>query len=794
MDESLTRAPLAAVLDRIARTILSTPVLSPDLGGIRLVPHQLEAAGRILHLFERHGGALLGDVTGMGKTYVALAVARLLGRTVVVAPSALRTMWNDALERTGLVARVLSYEELSRGTLGRRLERPRLVILDEAHHLRNPATRRYRAAADLTWGANVLLLSATPVHNRLGDLQSMLALFLGERAFALGQGECLAYVVRRHQPGTGSGWRGDALVALPALDPPRWLPLPPDESLLDALLALPPAVPALDGGIAHGLLTLGLVRAWSSSVAALRGMLRRRLQRGTALLSSLEEGRHPTRAELSAWTIVDDALQLALPGLSGAPGAMDTAALRDAVSLHLEHVRGIVQRLTADPTDGLRAQHLADVLDSSGIDPVVAFTQYADTATALYGALGRHGGVVLVSGRGARIASGRIAVDEVVRRMDAIDGTPDDPRLPLRLLVTTDVLSEGLSLRRARTLVHLDLPWTIARLEQRVGRLRRLGSPHRRIVVFTLGPPVTSRRLTSVVRALQRKARLTSVLGGIEPDGPIAGIHLGRLSRQVVTRGDSHAAEDMRIVLSAWMGSTDRGSGTSAVVEFEGDPLAPPWLALALVRLGGAPALVAVGERFVTDRSSEVMPIVRQVDSCRAVARLAQDDEALPTLARARLVAWLREREGGQLVSAATDAPSAAHASVLRYLDGMMAGAPRSALPSVMAIVSRCRSAVLASRGAGAERAMERWLAERAAMSSDTTDVASFSARLEERLPDYASTGPGGSIEALVVLKRAGLDLRDPVGAGQVAPDAASWAGVATFQHDVLRHGLHQLP
>lgn len=97
-------------------------------------------------------------------TLQLFALARVFSPALVVAPAALRSMWHESLGRCRVIADVVSYEALSRGL--QRLRRPTLLILDEAHHARNPHSRRYAAWADIAWGARVLLLSATAVHNR----------------------------------------------------------------------------------------------------------------------------------------------------------------------------------------------------------------------------------------------------------------------------------------------------------------------------------------------------------------------------------------------------------------------------------------------------------------------------------------------------------------------------------------------------------------------------------------------------------------------------------------------------
>jgi superfamily II DNA or RNA helicase len=112
---------------------------------------------RIDSALEEFGGALLSDEVGMGKTFVASAVARPFSHCLVVAPAALASMWRDALAATETNADFISFEQLSRsgGDRGSGLAddpakssapasctRYDLVIVDEAHHARNPATRR----------------------------------------------------------------------------------------------------------------------------------------------------------------------------------------------------------------------------------------------------------------------------------------------------------------------------------------------------------------------------------------------------------------------------------------------------------------------------------------------------------------------------------------------------------------------------------------------------------------------------------------------------------------------------
>ena len=89
---------------------------------------------------------------------------------------------------------------------------PDFVIVDEAHRLRSPHTRRYALIADLARRSQILLVTATPVHNRRDDLAAQLALFLGRVAWQLSDEELTECVVRDS---------GSSLGARPRLDGPH---------------------------------------------------------------------------------------------------------------------------------------------------------------------------------------------------------------------------------------------------------------------------------------------------------------------------------------------------------------------------------------------------------------------------------------------------------------------------------------------------------------------------------------------------------------------------------------------
>src|SRR5688572_28289882 len=384
-----------------ARARIAHGWLAPDtpmtLGVVTLRPHQQEAVGRAPVALETHGGSLIADDEGLGKTFVALALAASARRPLVIGPAGLRAMWTHACAQTNVHAPYRSYESLSRSPMAR--EGYDLVNLDEAHHVRTPRTLRYRHLAQGLAGARVVLLTATPIHNSDRDLRALLALFLGAIAWALDDAGLSAHVIRREQDDV-------ALDApLPLLVAPRVISLSDDEDLLDALIALPAPVPPRDGGDGGALLSFTLARLWASSHFALRTALRRRLQRARALEDALICGRHPTRGELRAWALGEDATQLAFPELVASGGDDDVGDLLGAVRAHAAALEPLLRRMPIDsPGDRERADRIRDIVARHRGEKIVAFTQFADTAAALFRLLRASVRSCRLDGRGAQVA------------------------------------------------------------------------------------------------------------------------------------------------------------------------------------------------------------------------------------------------------------------------------------------------------------------------------------------------------------------------------------------------------
>ena len=736
------------------------------VGSVVLRPHQRAAVARVRDAFAEFGGALLADDVGLGKTYVALALAAGIERVCIVAPAALRDMWAAAARAAALHPAFASVEALSRG---RAPPGPfHLLVVDEAHHLRNPGTRRYRHVATLAAGARVLLLSATPVHNRRADLDALLALFVGARAAALGAEELARCVVRRERRDVREP------LAIPTTHAPVRVDIPDDGALLERIVALPPPVPPRDGGDGGALLAHSLLRQWASSDAALNGALRRRLARAASLEHALASGRHPSRTELRSWAYADDAVQLAFPELISADvpaGDEACATLLEAVRVHAGAVRALLHDVSGQ-ADVARARALAALRERHDGEKIVAFTSYADTVAALFSLLRAHPGVGVLTAAGGAVAGGALPRRELLDRFaPSALGAPAPGRAQrVDLLLATDLLSEGLNLHDASVVVHLDLPWTPARLAQRVGRVSRLGSTHARVVVYAFVPPAAAERVLAVERRLRAKAavagRAVGIAGCILP--PLATPDDLTARPAAESASAPVAAERVRAVLASWLGGEESPHPpTESCVAWPRGSADVPVAAvrsaragfLAACQAGGRALLVAAlarsGDRTLPAPTTH--PAVVEEAARAAGAREAAVDDVLRRWALASLDVWCAAQRAAADAGVGEAAWAPARRRVIERIAAIVRRSPHHRRAAVLALASSARRAALAAGGVGTERVLDELA--RAALP-DEPWLRAVGAFGDAHAHDGAAGEPASAprVRAILLLQRAPAD------------------------------------
>lgn len=133
---------------------------------------------------DKRGGAMIGDVVGLGKTITACAIAKIYemtfaSSTLIICPANLQDMWDKYRRRYDLKADIMSMAKPIDVDNARYY---RLIIVDESHNLRNENGVRYRNIKSLIerQDSKVLLLTATPYNKDFSDLANQLKLFISE--------------------------------------------------------------------------------------------------------------------------------------------------------------------------------------------------------------------------------------------------------------------------------------------------------------------------------------------------------------------------------------------------------------------------------------------------------------------------------------------------------------------------------------------------------------------------------------------------------------------------------------
>lgn len=166
--------------------------------------YQRDGYGALLKISGKYGGAFLCDGVGLGKTFVGLMLIERLVKferkkvLLIVPKSGREPVWESSLRRylpelfgdfSNLV--VVNHTDLQRGgdwveKLQRLKEQADVLVIDEAHHFRNPSTKkdtsRYWQMQGLAKDKTVFMLTATPINNRLIDLQHLIEHFTQREA------------------------------------------------------------------------------------------------------------------------------------------------------------------------------------------------------------------------------------------------------------------------------------------------------------------------------------------------------------------------------------------------------------------------------------------------------------------------------------------------------------------------------------------------------------------------------------------------------------------------------------
>ncbi len=447
---------------------------------------------------------ILADDVGLGKTISAglilseLMIRRRVSRTLVLCPKILAPQWVEELDsKFGITAKVAAGTALNGEIRGQvpvvvttydsartRLEQIEqgsfdMLILDEAHKLRNlygtaapPAMAlRVREALGKRLFKYVLMLTATPIQNRIWDLYSLIDCLVVAKGHENPLGTPEEFKVkfiapggngRRLQPGREQEFRsilrqylvrtrrGDAKLKFPEREVKIWQVFrTPQEQLLTNLVAE-------HIGSLNPMLQTSLAQALMSSPQALVAQMENMARNGT------------------------------LPAIAASEAARIAASISEPAKL-----------------TGLLAL-LNQLRDHKPKDwRVVVFTLRKETQQVIGNTL-KH----------LDITYGFIQGGEARNNQTTIQRFRTNPP-EAHVIISTDAGAEGINLQVANVLVNYDLPWNPMIVEQRIGRVQRLASAHEYVVVCNL-VVAGSVEEKVVGRLLEKLQVISHAIGDIE--------------------------------------------------------------------------------------------------------------------------------------------------------------------------------------------------------------------------------------------------------------------------------------
>ena len=572
---------------------------------LQLPEFSRDAVWRARHHLNRRNGVLLADDVGLGKTYQAgeliAEAVRSRERVLVIAPAVLRDgTWRKFLDDRFLSVEVVSFEQLAsderlnpdKGKKNILKYAPNdysMVVIDEAHNLRNPSTQRAEALRMLLSGMpakDVVLVTATPVNNSLWDLYNLLKFFIrSDSEFAdvgvfdmrakfeaaMGKNpedlsaddlsDVLDQVsvrrtrpfIKRYYPNATINVDGQEIVVkfptpnvkrveydfsnvMPgfindlgdALDGYEfiWGQAPPEGVLAMARYA--PSMYRKERAAVEpseinnaGLLRSLLLKRFESSPVAFASTCRRMATSHNGLIELIQEqGKVAIGKALSDWVITDGDDEEIDIWLETWEEEFDDATDYDTENLCedlandqliLSSFADEAEQLQPEDDPKLKAlvDHLADIVaeaeqehvgdkDLRDKRKVLLFTYYTDTvdwiadhlknvsdpASSIHDPrlVAYHDRVTTISGREDK---SEVLFGFAPDTTDAPDHRKDDL---YDIVVSTDVLAEGVNLQQARHVINYDLPWNPQRLTQRHGRIDRLLSPHNEVFIRCFFP------------------------------------------------------------------------------------------------------------------------------------------------------------------------------------------------------------------------------------------------------------------------------------------------------------------
>lgn len=475
---------------------------------IKELPHQIDVALRVLR--QMGGRALLADEVGLGKTIEAgiilkeLAVRGLAKRVLILTPAALVDQWQGELEskffeQFETPTEPEEWRKVTRGIASYDRARSKrhqesillhtwdVVILDEAHKVKNHQSATYRFISQIRRNF-ILLLTATPLQNDLRELYNLVTLL---RPGQLGTWNEFSrkYVLRGDKRRVRDPAAAAALRELTSQVMVRTR-----RSSVAHALELPKRLPS------HS--KLRLTPAEAQLYSATVGYLRRLYKEGFVRPSEEEEEEDRSRRKhRTGKGILSLETMRLCQRLCSSSAALGESLGRLAVGEYVTPEYRTLALHLADAARAVDAHAKLDALETilgKHREQVIVFTEHVPTLDLIRQR-------VEGCGRPAVVFQGGLSREDRARRLKKFRDTGNS------VFIATRVGTEGLNLQFCNVLVNYELPWNPMVIEQRIGRIHRIGQK-RDAYIINLAAEGTIE--AQVLRLLDQKIKLFELVVG----------------------------------------------------------------------------------------------------------------------------------------------------------------------------------------------------------------------------------------------------------------------------------------
>lgn len=457
-----------------------------SLRGVERFPHQVDACLKVLRDFG--GRAILADEVGLGKTIEAGIVLKeyllrgAVRTALVLVPASLCEQWRAELwekfELDFVVSRgpsgqwgrhplVISSLETARHERHRKRVRGAdydMVVVDEAHRLRNHLTLGWKFINDLN-PRYLLLLTATPVQNDLRELYNLVTL------------------VRPGTVGTFSQFRRDFLSGHDKRTPRN---TPRLRRLLQSVM-----IRTRRSDTQLTFAPRNVEAMWVAQSAPER-LLYRQVSEFVSEAVRSDSGQ-PGKPHYFTLMVLQKEMG---SSWAAAKGTLEKLAANPE-GLDAKRVRAFAERAAALGDDPSKIKTLVKCIHALKGDKAIVFTQFRATQNAIVAAL-------RAEGIQPAVFHGEMGWREKEESLEEFRSR--DP-----VLVSTEAGGEGRNLQFARIVINYDLPWNPMRLEQRIGRVHRLGQEHPVRVINMVAKGTIE---AYVLEILERKIRMFELVVG----------------------------------------------------------------------------------------------------------------------------------------------------------------------------------------------------------------------------------------------------------------------------------------